>query len=110
VHVDLEKTVAIKVLRPEALQSADTRRRFLREARTAANLRHPNVAEVFDVGEEDATLFLVMEYLEGETLLRALLYRARGASPPSSACVDLLLPVCGALAVAHEHRASCTAT
>ncbi len=99
VHVDLEKTVAIKVLRPEALQSADTRRRFLREARTAANLRHPNVAEVFDVGEEDATLFLVMERMEGETLLD-LLNREGPISPESAA--DLLLPVCGALATAHE--------
>jgi serine/threonine protein kinase len=99
VHVDLGKRVAMKILRPEVARVADSRARFLREGRTAASIHHAHVVEVFDVGQEGGSLYLVMEYLEGENLYEHL---HRLGVLPVAACVDLLLPVCAALAVTHE--------
>ena len=99
VHVDLGKRVAVKILRPEVARVAEARARFLREGSTAASIHHAHVVEVFDVGQEGGALYLVMEYLEGENLYEHL-YRVGVLSV--AACVDLLLPVCAALAVAHE--------
>src|SRR6266498_1723611 len=64
----LDRTVAIKIL-PQAL-AADPqfRDRFDREARTISQLDHPHICALYDVGEHDGTSFLVMQYLEGETL------------------------------------------
>src|SRR5271169_6478524 len=64
----LDRTVAIKVL-PASLCSDSTRRqRFQREARAISALQHPNICTLYDIGQQDGTDFLVMEYLEGETL------------------------------------------
>ncbi|MBS2018922.1 MAG: serine/threonine protein kinase [Deltaproteobacteria bacterium] len=65
----LERTVAVKVVK-EQLDSPATRKRFLREARLAAKLTHPHIATVFEVGEMDAHLYIVMELLEGLSLRR----------------------------------------
>src|ERR1700680_708637 len=64
----LDRTVAIKIL-PETL-AADPqfRERFDREARTISQLDHPHICTLYDVGEQDGSSFLVMQYLEGETL------------------------------------------
>ena len=99
VHVDLGKRVAMKILRPEVARVAESRARFLREGRTAASIHHAHVVEVFDVGQEGGSLYLVMEYLEGENLYEHL---HRQGVLPVAACVDLLLPVCAALAATHE--------
>ena len=64
----LERTVAIKVLPPALAADAQFRDRFQREARTISQLDHPNVCTLFDVGEDGGMSFLVMQYLEGETL------------------------------------------
>ena len=64
----LQRPVAVKVLRPEMAARLDVRARFESEARSAAQLTHPNVVAVFDSGEDDGTPFLVMERLPGETL------------------------------------------
>ena len=70
----LQRPVAVKVLRPDLAGRADVRARFESEARSAAQLTHPNVVAVFDTGEaEDGTPFLVMERLPGETLADRLL-------------------------------------
>ena len=68
----LDRTVAIKIL-PETL-AADPqfRERFDREARAISQLDHPHICALYDVGEQDGTAFLVMEYLEGETLAERL--------------------------------------
>ena len=63
----LERTVAIKVL-PEHLSSPEGRQRFEREAKTISQLAHPHVCALYDVGNQDGTEYLVMEFLEGETL------------------------------------------
>src|SRR6201997_5111321 len=74
----LERTVAIKVL-PERLSSSpEVRQRFEREAKTISQLSHPHICALYDVGRQDGVEYLVMEYLEGETLADRL---AKGALP-----------------------------
>lgn len=72
----LGRLVALKVLNASDLAYDDRRARFLREARSAAAVRHQNVATIYEVGEEDATPFIVMEYCEGETLSQRIRRRA----------------------------------
>jgi Tol biopolymer transport system component/predicted Ser/Thr protein kinase len=67
----LDRTVAIKIL-PADAQHADALERFRREARLLSRLSHPHICALYDVGEEDGVAFLVMEYLEGETLASRL--------------------------------------
>ncbi|MCM2315096.1 MAG: protein kinase, partial [Thermoanaerobaculia bacterium] len=64
----LDRQVAIKVLAPEFGEDAERKQRFQREAKTISSLSHPNICTLFDVGEQEGTDYLVMEYLEGETL------------------------------------------
>ena len=64
----LERTVAIKVLPQHRSSSPDVRQRFEREAKTISQLSHPHICAIYDVGREGETEYLVMEYLEGETL------------------------------------------
>lgn len=75
----LDRTVAVKVLPPHVANDLVARDRFEREARTVAALNHPNICTLFDVGHEHGVYFLVMEYLDGETLAARL---ARGLLPP----------------------------
>ena len=74
----LDRTVAIKVLPEHLAADPDLKQRFEREAKTVAALSHPNICPVVDVGSQDVIDFLVMEYLEGETLAQRL---EKGASP-----------------------------
>src|SRR5215467_3437170 len=64
----LNRTVAIKVLPPQFMHTPEMKQRFDREAQVIAGLNHPNICTLFDIGREGDTDFLVMEYLEGETL------------------------------------------
>jgi serine/threonine protein kinase len=68
----LERTVAVKVLPQNLSASAEMRQRFEREARTISQLSHPHICALYDVGREGETEYLVMEYLEGETLSERL--------------------------------------
>ena len=68
----LDRTVAIKVLPTHLADRAELRERFEREANTIASLNHPHICVLFDTGHQDGTDFLVMEYLEGETLAQRL--------------------------------------
>lgn len=96
--VQLDRDVAIKVL-PAHLASSDTsRERFLREARTAAGLSHPNIVPIHRVGEARGFVFFVMSYVDGETLGERL--RGRGPLPPAEA-TRVLREVAWALAYAH---------
>ncbi len=74
----LERTVAIKVLPEHLSSSPDVRQRFEREAKTISQLSHPHICALYDVGREGETEYLVMEYLEGETLSDRL---AKGPLP-----------------------------
>src|SRR5215475_10853788 len=71
------KTVAIKSLHPQFAKDPDFREMFVNEARLAARVRHPNVAQVLDVVTTEGELFVVMEYVHGESLSR-LLKASRG--------------------------------
>jgi serine/threonine protein kinase len=68
----LERTVAVKVLPAHLSASAEIRQRFEREAKTISSLSHPHICALYDVGNQDGVEFLVMEYLEGETLSERL--------------------------------------
>src|SRR5207249_2304386 len=69
----LDRTVAVKVLPQHLSSSPDSRQRFEREAKTISQLSHPHICALYDVGNQDGVEFLVMEYLEGETLSDRLL-------------------------------------
>src|SRR6476660_2228621 len=71
----LDRTVAVKVLPAHLSSSEEVRQRFEREARTISSLSHPHICALYDVGNQDGIEYLVMEYLEGETLADRL---ARG--------------------------------
>jgi len=64
----LDRKVAIKVLRPDSLAEEKLKKRLLREAQAAAKLDHPNICAIYDVNEADSVTFIVMQYLEGESL------------------------------------------
>jgi serine/threonine-protein kinase len=96
--VQLDRDVAIKVLPAALARSAESRQRFLREARTAAGLSHPHIVPIHRVGEMRGFVFFVMSYVEGETLGERL--RSRGPLPPADAA-RILREVAWALAYAH---------
>src|ERR1043166_731668 len=68
----LDRAVAIKVLPSHLSGNPQLKQRFEREARTISSLSHPNICALYDIGHQDGIDFLVMEYLEGETLARRL--------------------------------------
>jgi serine/threonine protein kinase len=90
----LDRTVAVKVLPPALAEDPEFRRRFDREARTISQLTHPHICTLYDVGDS----FLVMEYLEGETLADRL---ARGALPVDEV-VRIARQIADALDKAHH--------
>ncbi|MCY2963684.1 MAG: protein kinase [Planctomycetota bacterium] len=97
-HAVLGRKVAIKVIKAELLSDAEARGRFLREAQTAARLSHPNVVTIFDAEAQEASPFLVMEYLEGSDL--AQIVRTKGPLTISEAC-DAIQQGARGLAAAH---------
>src|SRR4029078_5933963 len=96
--VQLDRDVDIKVLPSHLARNAASRERFLREARTAAGLSHPNIVPIHRVGEAGGFVFFVMSYVEGETLGERL--RARGPLPPADT-MRIMREVAWALAYAH---------
>ena len=68
----LDRTVAIKVLPEHLASSSERRERFLREAKAISKLNHPHICTLYDVGKQDGADYLVMEYIEGETLAERL--------------------------------------
>jgi beta-lactam-binding protein with PASTA domain/serine/threonine protein kinase len=95
----LDRTVAVKVMHEGLADDDEFVRRFQREARSAARLAHQNVVAVFDTGDDNGTLFLVMEYVPGLTM-RDLIRKEAPMSPAKALAV--IEPVLGALAAAHD--------
>ncbi|HMC20391.1 MAG TPA: protein kinase [Thermoanaerobaculia bacterium] len=93
----LDRPVALKVLHSEDLAAEDRRARFLREARTAAAIRHPNVATIYEVGERDHVPFIVMEYCEGETVAQ----RIRRRPFESAEFLNIARQIAAGVAAAH---------
>src|SRR5262249_31574329 len=98
-HVLMEKTVAIKVLRPSLGADPDVVARFSREAKAASRISHPHAVSVTDFGEaENGVVFLVMEFLDGRTLKEII--RHEGAMSLERV-VEIIRQVAGALDAAH---------
>ncbi len=102
-HPQLDRYVAIKVLRSDLMDDEEFLARFQREARAVAALRHPNIVQVFDFDVQGGLYYMVMELLEGDTLKRRLNdYRVRGERMPLGETVRILLDVLDGLAYAHS--------
>jgi serine/threonine-protein kinase len=97
--MQLNRKVAIKFLHPHSSGDTVARRRLIREARSAAALDHPNICAIYQVVDDDSCSFIVMQYIEGETLAHHI------AQKPLSAenVLDIAAQVAGALAEAHAH-------
>ena len=100
IQLGLQRPVALKIIAPDLAADLSFRERFQRESHLAASIDHPNVIPVYEAGELDGTLYLIMRWVEG-TDLRTLLAQT-GPLPPSRA-VAVMRPVASALAAAH-HR------
>src|SRR6476469_8321970 len=96
-QIGLDRAVALKVITPEFAHDEEFRARFQRESKLAASIEHPNVIPVYEAGELDGTLYLIMRWVEG-TDLRAMV-RISGKLEPDRA-LQLLRPVASALAAA----------
>src|ERR1700682_5657659 len=96
----LDRIVAIKVLPTHLADRPELRERFEREAKTVASLNHPHICVLHDIGHQDGTDFLVLEYLEGVTLADRL---KKGALPLDHA-LGLAIQIADALAEAHRAR------
>jgi serine/threonine protein kinase/Tol biopolymer transport system component len=94
----LDRTVAIKVLASHLSSSPELKQRMEREARTISSLNHPHICHLYDIGSQDGTDYLVMEFLEGETLAERL---GKGAVPLNEV-FKVGIAVAEALAVAHR--------
>ena len=97
-HMGLKKRVALKILFAHLVQNPKTLKRFLREGEAASRVRHPHIVDVTDVGVEEGTPYLVMEYLEGEDLA-ARIGRGRFEVPD---LLRIMLPVIAGVAAAHR--------
>ena len=97
VNIDTEKRVALKWLSPEP-GDGNNLARFRREARAAGRIHHPNVVTIFDIGEENGSIFLVMELLRGRSLAEML----EDGPMPIREAIGLLLPAMRGLAAAHK--------
>jgi serine/threonine protein kinase len=95
----LNRTVAIKVLPRLLSERVDLRQRFEREARAIASLNHPNICALHDIGRQDGIDFLVMEYLEGETLSQ----RLKKGPLPTDQLLRTGIEIATALDQAHRH-------
>lgn len=99
--IRLDRTVAVKVMHVGLGDHDEFAARFVREARAAARIDHPNVVAVYDQGDDDGTVFLAMEYVPGHTLRD--LIRKEAPMPPRRA-LQVLEPVVSAIAAAHRAR------
>ncbi len=95
----LRRDVALKVMPGDVSTDTQRRSRFLQEAHAAASLNHPNISTIYEVGDSDGTIFIAMEYIEGETL------KARLARGPMDLHLALHIgkQVADALAESHQH-------
>ncbi|MFN8233666.1 MAG: serine/threonine-protein kinase [Actinomycetota bacterium] len=98
VDLQLDRTVAVKILRPELAADRRLVGRFRREARTAARLAHPGIVGVFDVGEQGDRVFIVMEFVPGATFTEL----ARLAPLPPASVARMGAAIAEALAHAHD--------
>ena len=99
-HV-LNRYIAMKVLKPEFSDDKSFVSKFKMEAQSAAGLSHPNIVNVFDVGEENGFYYIVMELVEGITLKE---YIQQNGRLNYSTALDFIIQICSGIEVAHEHH------
>src|SRR4051812_38383250 len=90
VELELDRVVALKVIAPELLEEPAVRERFLREARTAASIEHPNVIPVYAAGERDGIAYLVMRFVNGNDLRTLMRLDGVPAPEPVAAVIGRL--------------------
>ncbi len=95
----LDREVAVKVLRGDLASDEKFVKRFQREAKAASSLNHPNIVEMYDVGEDNGNYFIVMEYIDGKTL-KSLVKKRGGLSLAET--VDIMMQLTSAIACAHD--------
>src|SRR5687767_5784511 len=95
----LDRTVAVKVLKPHLAAVPSFLARFLREGKVAARLEHPGIVKVFDVGEDCGRYFIIMEFVEGRNLFDVVIEDGR---IPAGKAFRIARQVAEALAYAHE--------
>ncbi|MEI4768622.1 Stk1 family PASTA domain-containing Ser/Thr kinase [Psychrobacillus sp. FJAT-51614] len=97
----LDRDVAIKVLRYDFSNEEELRRRFQREALSATSLTHPNIVNIYDVGEDEDIHYIVMEYVKGETLKQ---YIQRNAPVSPARTITIMRQLTSAIAIAHNNH------
>jgi serine/threonine-protein kinase len=98
-----EKLVAIKTIKTELIRDPRFQEMFLDEARIASRIEHPNVAQILDLGEQDDNLYIVMEWVDGESLAKlARLAAKRGTPLPLGLTLRIMSDACAGLHAAHE--------
>jgi tetratricopeptide (TPR) repeat protein len=97
----LDRAVALKVLPEQLAENAQALQNFLREAKSAAKLNHPNIVTVFDAGEQNGRYYIAMEYVDGTTLKDVI--KKKGPIAPGGV-LNVLLQMCEALGYAHENK------
>ena len=95
----LDRDVAVKILRGDLADDEKFVRRFQREAIAASSLSHPNIVEMYDVGEDDGKYYIVMEYVDGKTL-KSLIKKRGGLTLPE--VIDIMTQLTSAIACAHD--------
>ena len=95
----LDRNVAVKVLRGDLATDEKFVRRFQREALSASSLSHPNIVEVYDVGEDNGSYYIVMEYIKGKHLKQLLKQRGKLTL---TEVVDIMLQVTDGMSAAHD--------
>ncbi len=98
-HKALDRLVAIKMLLPQKLASQADRERFLREARSAARLRHANICPIYEVAEHEGCPYIAMGYIQGPTLRKW----AKTGQPSAMAAAEMVAKLARAVDYAHEH-------
>jgi len=96
--LELERRVALKVLRREWIGEESRRARFIREAKTAASVTHPNLCTIYEVGEDEGETFIAMEFVEGRTLRELL----DGGHPPLDQVLRLAAQAAAGVVAAHQ--------
>lgn len=102
--LNLERTVAIKFLPSHLASSEENKKRFLQEAKAAASLNHPNIMSIFEIDENDNSVFMVMEFVEGETLKSYISNLKTGSGIPYLKAIDWLITISQGLKVAHDNN------
>lgn len=102
--LNLERTVAIKFLPSHLASSEENKKRFLQEAKAAASLNHPNIMSIFEIDEHEGSVFMVMEFVEGETLKSYISNLKTGSGIPYLKAIDWMITISQGLKIAHDNN------